>query len=194
MTDRSSLRDELLAMAAEDLRVRQELADEGSLYEGYHPRMEAVHRENAARLARILDEHGWPGATLVGAEAAEAGWLIVQHAIGEPALQRRCVQLLWEAARRGDVPAWQPAMLEDRVRMFEGRQQRYGTQLEPDAEGFVHPYTIEDPEHVDERRRAVGLEPLAQRIAREPRVPVPSDPERFAREYERWLRRVGWRS
>jgi len=184
---------ELLAMAAEDRRVGDELAAEGTLFDGYHPRMEAVHRRNAARLKAVLDRQGWPGASLVGAEAAEAAWLVAQHAIGEPDFQRRCLRLLQEAAARGEVPAWQPAMLEDRVRMFEGRPQRYGTQLEPDDEGRFRPYPIEDPEHVEERRRRVGLEPLSVRLARAGRVPVPKDPARFERNYEAWLRRVGWR-
>ena len=95
--------------------------------------------------------------------------------------------------RGGEVRAWQPAMLEDRIRMFEGRPQLYGTQLEPDDEGRVRPYPIEDPGHVEERRQAVGLEPLAAILARDERVPRPKDPERFKREYEAWLHRVGWR-
>jgi len=47
-----SLRAELLAMAAEDRRVRAELAANGPLFESYHPRMAGVHRRNAARLVR----------------------------------------------------------------------------------------------------------------------------------------------
>ena len=184
---------ELLAMAADDLRVREELAAEGSLYDGYHPRMESVHRRNAARLATLLDERGWPVASSVGQDGAEAAWLIAQHAIGEPEFQRRCLRLLQNAAASGEVPAWQPATLEDRIRRFEGRPQLYGTQIEPDGSGQPQPYVIEDPEHVDERRRAVGLKPLSECLAREKRVPVPRDRERFEREYHAWLRRVGWR-
>ncbi len=42
MTHRNEdLRSELLTMAADDNRVREELLAEGSLHEGYHPRMEA---------------------------------------------------------------------------------------------------------------------------------------------------------
>ena len=45
----------------EDHRVRAELAADGSLFDGYHPRMRAVHEANAERLAAILSERGWPG-------------------------------------------------------------------------------------------------------------------------------------
>ena len=37
-----------------DQRVRADLAADGSLFEGYHPRMEAVHRANAAQLREIM--------------------------------------------------------------------------------------------------------------------------------------------
>ena len=191
--DAAELRRALLALAAEDRRVRAELLAEGTLFEGYHPRMEAVHRRNAAYLAAALDRHGWPSAALVGPDGANAAWLVAQHAIGEPVFQRRCLAALEAAAERGDVPLWQPAMLDDRIRVFEGRRQRYGTQLDVAADGALHPHPIDDPDGVKSRRRAVGLEPLAAYLAREGRVPPPADPDAFRRDYEAWLRRTGWR-
>lgn len=193
MDRNDTMRRELLEMAAADHRLRERLEADGSLYEGYHPEMETLHRCHAARLAIVLDETGWPGISLVGEDGAEAAWFIAQHAISEPEFQRRCLRLLQAAAAAGDVPAWQPAMLEDRVRMFEGRPQRYGTQLEPDDAGNMHPYWLEDPEQVEARRREVGLEPLKDRLARERRAPQPRDRARFTRDYGAWLRRVGWR-
>lgn len=184
---------ELIALAAEDQRVRAELLAEGVLFGGYHPRMEAVHRHNAARLAEIIAEVGWPSERVVGVEGAAAAGLIAQHAIGEPAFQRACLVALQRASERGEVPAWQPAMLEDRIRVFEGRLQRYGTQLDIDEEGRLHPHPIEDPDGVEERRRAVGLDSLADRLARAERVPPPADRAEYQRGYERWLREVGWR-
>jgi len=190
----AELRRELLALAAEDRRVRAELVEEGTLYDGYHPRMEAVHRRNAAFLASAIDRHGWPGAGMVGDDGADAAWLIAQHAIGEPDFQRRCLAALEDAAERGEVPRWQPAMVDDRIRVFEGRAQRYGTQLQAADDGTVHPHPIEDPDGVEARRRAVGLEPLAERLAKAERVPPPKDREAYERGYEAWLRQVGWRT
>src|SRR4051794_8313325 len=92
-----SLRNELLALADEDQRVRAELAADGSLFDGYRPRMAEVHRRNAARLAGIIEEYGWPGRTLVGEDGAEAACLVLHHAIGDPTLQRRGLELLWQA-------------------------------------------------------------------------------------------------
>ena len=186
-------------MAARDLTVRDELAADGSLFHRYHPRMRAIHDANAARLAAIMDERGWPGEPQVGRDGAEAAWLIAQHAIAQPALQRAALAALREASERGDVPALQPAMLEDRIRAFEGRPQRYGTQFDWDAAGQLSPLPIEDPAGVDERRRALGLRPLEEEIAARRDAAVrggerpPADWEARQRELGAWLRDVGWR-
>jgi hypothetical protein len=190
------LRDELLAMKEHDLRARARLAADGSLFEGYHPEMEAVHRRNSAKLTEIIHEYGWPGSSLVGDDGAEAAWLVAQHAIGEPAFQRRCLTLLQAAVEAAEVPAWQAAYLEDRIRVFEGRKQLYGTQIDVGPEGEPLPFPIEDADRVDERRSAVRLEPLAARLAKAERAPPMGANERarWQTNYEAWLRRVGWRS
>ena len=89
-------------------------------------------------------------------------------------------------------------MLEDRVRAFEGRPQYYGTQYDWDENGQLGPLPIEDPEHVDERRRSVGLGPLEENTrrireetARAGERPPPDRAERQRRKRE-WGRSVGW--
>ena len=64
----SALQARLLAMAAEDDRIRGELLRDGSLFQGYHPRQAALHARHAEALAAIVAEHGWPGRSLVGEE------------------------------------------------------------------------------------------------------------------------------
>src|SRR5688500_10609147 len=98
-------------MAEADERLRDELLRDGSLFEGYNPRMAELHARNARELAAIVQEVGWPGRGLVGEDGAEAAWRVLQHGIASPAVQRACLPLLHEAARRGDVPAAHPAWL-----------------------------------------------------------------------------------
>jgi len=194
MTIDQELRQELLERAARDHAVREELAAQGLLEGGYHPRMRAVHEENADFLAAVLDSRGWPGAALAGADGAEAAWRILQHSIGRPALQRRGLVLLERARDDGQAPAWQPAYLLDRIRFFEGLPQVYGTQFEPGEDGLPAPCPIEDPANVDERRRSVGLGTLAEltRSMRAGNRPGPVSPE-YRREFAAWLRETGWR-
>ncbi len=140
-----SLREELIAMRAEDLRVRQQLLEAGELGNGYSPRMEAVQRKNAQRLKDIIAQYGWPDTELVGPEGTLAAWFIAQHAIGEPDLQRHALSLIQEKVRQGAVPAAQEAYLFDRVAMYEGRPQRYGTQSLPCSDGQYRRWTTEHP-------------------------------------------------
>ena len=191
------LRQEILAMAENDRLVRQELAADGSLTnQGYHPRMAVVHERNADRLANIIQQHGWPGESLIGGDGAAAAWLIAQHAIGNPRFMRKCLSLLKQAAAENEAPQWQAAMLEDRIRMYEGRPQVYGSQFQPNENGEFVPYIIENPETVNERRRSVGLCTLEEKIAEfreqssREKAPMPTN---WEEEYERWLRTVGWR-
>ncbi len=193
------LRSELLAMMEEDQRVRAELVCDGTLWEGYHPRMEAVHQKNAARLTEILEARGWPGQSEVGEDGAYAAWMIVQHAIGNPSLQRRALKLLQHAAGENEADPKNAGMLEDRIRMYEGRKQLYGTQFNWNEWGEMTLVPIEDPEHVDERRVALGFAPFAdadaanREFARRRDQNRPKDFEKFWREYQDWLKRVGWR-
>ena len=197
--DPAGLRNELLAMASEDLRVRSELAADGTLFQGYHPSMRAVHERHGSRLAQILAECGWPHEGRVGAEGARAAWLIVQHAISQPALQRQALGLIRAAADRGDAPGWQAAMLEDRIRTLEGRSQRYATQFDWDSSGHLSPLPLEDPDGVDERRTALGMRPLAEemearrRAAERDGEQPPADWEARRRDRDAFLRQVGWR-
>lgn len=184
-------------MANHDLATREELITHGSLGDHpYHPRMESVHKENAARLADIIAQHGWPGRSLVREDGSWAAWMIAQHAIGDPPFMRQCLTLLKLAVSSEQAPPWQAAMLEDRIRMYEGRPQIYSTQFQPDSNGDLVPYRIDDPAGVDDRRRSVGLNTLEERTAElrdqatRENVPPPRD---WNIEYEKWLRSVGWR-
>src|SRR5206468_9686495 len=122
--DWDAIRAELLEMARGDRALLKDLARDGSLFQGYHPRMEALHQRHATRLAALIDAHGWPGRSRVGEEGAQAAWLILQHAIGNPPLMRRGLTLLRGGVGEGEVSPLEVAMLEDRIRTFEGRPQR----------------------------------------------------------------------
>ena len=125
-----------------------------------------MHHRNVARLETIVDEYGWPGEDEVGEDGAEAAWLVVHHAICDPALQRQMLPLLVQAADEGRIPAWQPAVLLDCIRYHEGRPQVYGSAFDWDRSGRMSPWRIENRAEVDVRRAAVGLPPLRESTRR----------------------------
>ena len=112
---------ELIEMAQHDLQVRDKLLKEGKLSAGYNPEMESVHKKNAARLNEIINAIGYPTRLIVGQEASDAAWLIVQHGISEPALIKRCWQLI---SGSGDVNPQNLAYLYDRICYFKGKPQK----------------------------------------------------------------------
>ena len=189
---------ELIHLVSLDEATRRELVASGELHGGYHPRMAAVHADNAAELARIVSEFGWPGKSLVGEKGADAAWIVLQHSIAHPSLQRRCLPLLQIAAAAGEIPAYHAAYLEDRICCFEGRPQRYGTQLDWDENGELSPFPLQDPGRVDSYRESVGLGPLAERVeqaridAREEGASPPEDIEKWRREKRAWAKSAGW--
>lgn len=160
------LKELLLGMIDDEKRARAEVIATGEHFERYAPRLAEVHRRNAAKLESIIDEHGWPGCSLVGQAGAQAAWLVAQHADCAPQLQRRCLALLKDAAERGEAEPAYVAYLEDSICFHEGRPQRYGTQFEWDEHGRLAPWQLEDPDRVDAWRESVGLEPLGQRLER----------------------------
>jgi hypothetical protein len=116
----------------------------------------AIDAANMKRLAQIIDTYGWPGLRFAGA-ASQTAFLVLQHA--DPATQRKYLPLLRDAVRRSDAMGGHLAMLEDRLLVDEGKPQIYGSQLAANPLRFE---PIEDEALVDERRRSVGLEPLAE--------------------------------
>lgn len=196
----TEFREELIAAARRDLEVRARLLQSGDLSAGYHPEMEAVHLENAALLERVFDAIGWPGRKLLGDEGAAAAFLILQHAISRPDLQRRGLALMLDAVPQSEANALDAAYLSDRIAVFEGGQQTFGTQFDWDASGQLSPAPIRDEAEVDERRASVGLPPMADTIAEmranaaaEGQLPPPDQAKRRA-EFEAWAKRVGWRA
>jgi Family of unknown function (DUF6624) len=189
-----TLRNELVQMDEHDQAVRAELAADGSLFQGYHPRMAAVHDANAARLRAIIRENGWPTEHIVGADGARAAWRIAQHSINHPDFMRECRTLLDQASAKGEVPRSQFAYIDDRIRVYEGLPQRYGTQWRGGPNG-LEPYPLEDSIKVDEWRAELGLPSLAEMRATVPPPKRPWDPDAEAeKEAEElaWRRQVGW--
>jgi uncharacterized protein DUF6624 len=116
-----------------------------------------VDRDNTAWLKGLVEDLGWPLRYEVGDECGFNAWLLVQHADQDVEFQHRCLDLM----RRAPEDAVDPsnfAYLYDRVMLAGGHPQLYGTQVER-VDGTFRPCSLADPEDVDSRRLAAGLEP-----------------------------------
>lgn len=136
---------ELIERQQYDVDVRQRLNSEGKLSGGYNPEMELVHLDNARRLQEIIDQIGWPTQEQVGKEASQAAWLIVQHAISLPSLMKSALALMQTPDKARTIDPVSLAFLSDRIAMYEGRPQTYGTQFVSDDQGLLAPYLLDGP-------------------------------------------------
>ncbi len=128
-------------------------------YTALKKKLKEEDENNRQWLKEVVRKHGWPGKTLVGVVGSQNAWLLVQHADKDREFQQDCLTKM-EAMPKGEVTAVNIAYLTDRILIGTGRKQKYGTQARL-TDGKVVPSPIDDPEHVDERRLAIGLEPLA---------------------------------
>lgn len=117
--------------------------------------IEAVDARNLADLRKIIERHGWPDVKIVGVDASNSAFLILQHGPLED--QKQLLPLFREAALAGKARRADLAMLEDRILVREGKRQRYGTQITAGPDGKPRVDPIEDPQNLNGRRTAVGL-------------------------------------
>jgi hypothetical protein len=156
---------ELLRRTRRDQELRRRRAAGPNAVHDRHPTAEhtaeqaAVDADNSAWLVGVVALHGWPGRSLVGEDGAMAAWMLAQHAEAFPDRQRTLLAALSRAVADGEASPAQLAYLEDRVRVGEGRPQRYGTQYLVTADGARTPFPVEDPAGLDARRAAAGLPP-----------------------------------
>ena len=106
---------------------------------------------------------------------------------------RQCRDLLEQASEEGDAPRWQFAIIDDRIRVYEGRPQRYGTQLRVGANG-LEPHPIENEGRVSSMRAQAGLPPLPKTLALARAQPQLSLADQAARDIAdlEFRRTVGW--
>ncbi len=153
------LRDELVAWAAQDQKVRNVPADE-LMKRGAAALQDVtkVDRANLEHLRNVIASDGLPTLPMVGTRGMNAFWILVQHADGDVALQDRVLKALSNNSQ--GLPPDQIALLTDRVLINQGKAQRYGSQFHRVNGAFVLD-PVEDEAHLAERRDAVGLMPLS---------------------------------
>ncbi|MET4108688.1 DUF6624 domain-containing protein [Hymenobacter sp. UYP22] len=152
--------------------------------------LEDVEKANYARhqpvLEAIVRRYGYPGFKEVGEKSSNNFWLLVQHADAHPDFQRRIRKLMLAEVRRKNASAINYAYLTDRVAINAGKPEEYGTQVVYEGVGTptvkAVPKSLRDPARVNQRRAAIGMEPLENylnmmtQMHREMNKPKPTGP------------------
>ena len=118
----------------------------------------AIDQIHHTHILEIIGQYGYPMRVMIGKRALRAFWILVQHQDLARDLQAQCLE-------RCDFEPKERALITDRVLVAKGMPQQYGTQFHRTKRGHVL-RPIADRRHVDERRKAVGLTPIAENIAK----------------------------
>lgn len=117
---------------------------------------------NRERLKEIIAKYGFPTKKMVGKDAMNGVFFMIQHADGENAWQKSQLTNIANAVKKGDLDNQSYAYLYDRIKINSGEKQLYGTQFaNVDAvNNIVELDKTEDIDNLDKRRMEIGMMPI----------------------------------
>jgi hypothetical protein len=117
---------------------------------------------NRERLKEIIAKYGFPTKKMVGKDAMNGVFFMIQHADGENAWQKSQLTNIKNAVKMGDLDNQSYAYLYDRIKINSGEKQLYGTQFaNVDAvNNIVELDKTEDIDNLDKRRMEIGMMPI----------------------------------
>lgn len=124
-------------------------------------------RQDAVNLLYVdslLNARGWLGNEVIGERGNQTLFLVVQHA--NDSIRAHYLPLMRDAVKKGNAHGRDLALLEDRVALAQGRKQIYGSQIESDGKGNTFIAPMIEPDQVDKRRKAVGLNSMSENLKR----------------------------
>ena len=153
-------------------------------------------KEREKRLERVFAEHGWPTYSIVGREASDATFFILQHA--NPDLIKKYLPLFINAAKDGEASLPLAATMVDRYLTLEYGVQIYGTQVFVDFENAAYQkgtrqlVPILDEENLLANRKAAGLGDFMESCKRlkVSYIPIKDRPDyRSKKVKKKWLKK-----
>jgi len=124
-----------------------------------------LNAENLIEMNRLLAQYGWPKYSDVGNLAADAPLLVINHHESEE-FRMKYLDQVKEVCLAGEGSCMEYAKIHDRILVNTDRPQTFGMQFKFNSSGDLEPFPIENPETVDQRRKEIGLEPLAVYLKR----------------------------
>ncbi|GAB3507580.1 hypothetical protein GCM10027341_42380 [Spirosoma knui] len=161
------LKRELQTIYQTDQQPRSRIDSVRKVYGHDSPQMRQLGQQiaktdsiNLTKIEQIIRQHGYPGKSLVGSRLGNIAWLVIQHS--PLAIQEKYLAMMQKAAEQGEMRKSNLALLTDRIRVYKGQKQLYGTQvtINPTGKNFFDP--IEDEANVNKRRAEMGLGPIEE--------------------------------
>ncbi len=160
-TELSGLRLELLDMQNRDQQIRDSVISNmasNKIDSSLIIQMKRIDSVNTLRIKQIIQHYGWPGKSMIGVDGADAVFLIVQHS-SDKLFQRNCLPLMEKAYKNGEASGPDLALLTDRVLIYSGKPQLYGSQVRI-VNGKIEIDSVLDMVNLDKRRANYGLPPM----------------------------------
>lgn len=115
--------------------------------------------KNVKDLERIIKKYGWPKRSVFGSQASSTAFLVIQHSNIKN--QKKYLPTLKSLCQINEAEWQDYALMKDRILTSEEKPQLYGSQVRFNNDKKKYEvFPILDEEHVDERRKKVGLPPL----------------------------------
>ncbi len=145
---------------AEQLKASYATEDEEKQFLVYEQKLKQDSTQGH-ELHRLLENHGWPDQSTYGISATKQVTAVLLHS--PPKIQEKCLPILLEAAKNNEASKSDVAQIHDKVLIYQGNKQRYGTQISFNKQkgmNDVHP--ISDEANVNTRRAAMGLNSIEE--------------------------------
>src|SRR6267142_5790007 len=118
----------------------------------------SVDEDNRRYLLDLFREVGWPDLQRFGVRTSVYAAIFVKH-LGDLSLNLAALPYIERDLKTtGEGQIY--AIVYDDTQLHLGRKQRYGTQIDEDAQGNPYVLPLEQPDKVDELLKAIGERPL----------------------------------
>lgn len=162
--DLSIAEEKLCAIHSEDQTLRERMSEAINQWDvekiiSYQQQIDDSDLRHQAFIATFISQYRIIPEGL-SKRAYSAIFLTIDHA--DLKFQKRYFKSLQEAAQRGLIPQSDVATLQDRILMYSGKPQIYGTQtkasnIKEGEDKITYVWPIKDPHNVDSLRATVGL-------------------------------------
>ena len=124
-----------------------------------------INEKNQSDLIELIEKKGWPKSSEVGGRAASSAFLIIQHSDSEK--QKKYLPIIKSLCEQKEASWSSYALMYDRIQISMNKPQKYGSQITfNNAKNTYELSPLEDETMVDEWRKEMGLQPLADYVSR----------------------------